>query len=662
MKRFLSILTLICVLFSLCACGKGAETATEPAAGGSEIKELTNEDLYGHIDQFTPLAGVYKIWNAEGVKNIANHPDADFEILCNIDMEGAVLAPIPEFSGDIMGADFAISNFTVEGDGENFGFIGVNKGKVSNLILSEVTFKPGANAKAIGSLAGKNEKTILRATVNGEMTVEKAAADAACGGIVGINTGSLTNSKANVALYYNAPEAATVGSMIGIAQGGTVDKLTQEGRITVTGEGKTVGVIAGHSEEVVLNSCNFLGEDNSLNGKILTNLTGNPDDDEMVTVTDARLRDNTREPLPDHIRAVRDKVVKAMYDMGTIEWKVKEDLNYYDRIWSTTWQFKGIPYNHCSGSFAQAQYLIGDDGYLIDDVYDWGTRDSWDMYFGTDCSSSVQQAWWTVSNSTDTFVVRYMIEQAGQGGITVGDYDWTIPFDFSVPNTKVFMGDDEQVIYESYAAMRAGDGYGYCKSPDAGGHTRMAAEDPVVVRDQNGLIDPQLSYVISHEQGYTSRNEETGVLTSWRIGFKYYFANLYYDWAVPYTCEELLTGELEPVEVTLEGKMDGYAGMFTGIVHANYHLDAVTLKITDSQGNVVLDHPMWVDVQKSQEYGNEYYTGRVLNEKYDLANMAMIISNAKLQPGETYHYTLTAKLATHDNIVVNESSFTYGQA
>ena len=661
MKRFISIFTLICVLFSLCACGKGGETATEPTAGGSEIKELTNEDLYGHIDQFTPLAGIYKIWNAEGFKNIANHPDADFEILCNIDMEGAVLAPIPEFSGDIMGADFAVSNFTVEGDGENFGFIGVNKGKVSNLILDKVTFKPGANAKAIGSLAGKNEKTILRATVNGEMTVEKAAADAACGGIVGINTGSLTNTKANVALYYNAPEAATVGSMIGIAQGGTVDKLTQEGRITVAGEGKTVGVIAGHSEEVVLNSCNFLGEDNSLNGKLFTNLTGNADDDEMVTVTDARLRDNNKEPLPENVRALRDKVVKAMYDMGTVEWKVKENLIYTDRMWSTTYQMKGIPYNHKSGSLAAAKYLIGDDGYLIDDVYEWDNFDSWDMYFGSDCSSAVQQAWWTVSNSTDTFVVRYMHPQFNQGGIAVGPYDWTIPLNESKPLTDPFiLGNDEQTIYESYAAMRAGDAYCYHK--ETGGHTRMAAEDPVVVRDQNGLIDPQLSYVISHEQGYYTRDDEAGTYSSWRIGFKYYFANLYFDWVVPVTCEELLSGELEPVEVTLEGKQDGYAGMFTGTVHANYHLDAVTLMITDSKGNVVLDHPMWVDAQKNAEYANQYYTGRVLNEKYDLANMSMIISNADLKPGETYHYTITANLATFDNVVVNESSFTYGQA
>ncbi len=655
MKRFLSILTLICVLFSLCACGKGGETATEPTAGDSAIKEVTDEERYGHIDQFTPLAGIYKIWNAEGIKNIANHPDADFEILCNIDMEGAVLAPIPEFSGDIMGADFAVSNFTVEGGGENFGFIGVNKGKVSNLILDKVTFKPGASAKVIGSLVGKNEKTVLRATVNGEMTVEKAAADAACGGIVGINTGSLTNSKANVALYYNAPEAATIGSIIGVAQGGTVDKLTQEGRITVTGEGKTVGVIAGHSEEVVLNSCTFLGEDNSLNGKLFTNFTGT-EDDENKTVTDARLRDNSREPLPDHIRAVRDKVVKAMYDMGTVEWKVKEDLIYTDRMWATTWQLKGIPYNHKSGSLAAAQYLIGDDGYLIDDVYGWDTSDSWDMYFGSDCSSALQQAWWTVSNSTNTFVTQYLYPIHGTGTIPVGD--WTWDFVMSAYSDEYILATDEQVMYEAYGQLRAGDGYVYSK--EAGGHTRMAAEDAVVVRTQDGKIDPQLSYVVSHEQGYATRDDEAGTYSSWRIGFKYYFANLYFDWAVPFTCEELLTGEMEPVEVKLDGGAEGYAGMFSGIVTTNYHLDSVTLKITDSQGNTVLDKPFFIDVQKNSEFGNAYFSGRQLNEKFNMADLGIFLTSVDLQPGESYNYTVTADLATFDHIVVNEGNFVYG--
>ena len=657
MKKFISVFTLICILLSLCACG--GEGAEATSASESGIHELTLEELYGHIDQFTPVAGTYKIWNADGFKNIANHPEAKFEILCNIDMAGAVLAPIPEFTGDIMGGDFTVSNFTISGDGENFGFIGVNKGRLRNFVGDQVTFQPGANAKNIGTLAGRNEATILRCTVNGSMTVDAAAADAACGSIAGRSSGSITNSHSTVAVYYNAPAAAAVGGAVGVAEGGTIDKLTINGRLTVTGENKTVGVFAGLSSDVVINSCIFLGEDNSLNGKLVTNFTGNADDDESKTVVDARLRDNSREPLPANVRAVRDKVVKAMYDMGTVEWRVKQDLVYSDRMWSTTYTFKGIPYNHKSGSLAQAQYIIGEDGYLIDDVYEWATSDSWDMYFGSDCSSAVQQAWWTVSNSTDTFVVRYMHVQANQGTVAVGPYDWTIPLDMDTPLTDPFiLGNDEYVIYESYAAMRAGDAVAYHKP--TGGHTRMCAEDPVVVRDQNGQIDPQLSYVISHEQGNAVRNDEEGTYSSWNIGRKQTFANLYFDWAVPVTCEELVTGELEPVEAKVEGKIDGYAGMITGVVRTNYHLDSVTITITDSKGTAVLNRPVWVDVQKNSEYANQYFLGRTYNDNFDLANMAMHVSSASLQPGESYTYTITADLATFDHIVVHEGSFVYG--
>lgn len=660
MKRFLSILTLICVLFSLCACGKNAQTATEPTSSDSGLKELTNEDLYGHIDQFTPLAGTYKIWNAEGFKNIANHPDGKFELLCNIDMEGAVLAPIPEFTGDIMGADCSVSNFTVQGDGENFGFIGVNKGKIRNLILNQVTFVPGANAKNIGSLAGVNEDTILRCTVNGDMTVDQAAEGAACGSITGMNTGSLTNTSSTVALYYNAPGAATVGGITGIAQGGTVDKITINGRITVAGANKTMGLLAGTSENVVLNGCAFLGEDNSLDGKLVTSFTGN-EDDENVTVTDARLRDNGREPLPDNVRALREKVVKAMYDMGTVEWRVKQDLMYTDRMWSTTYQFKGIPYNHKSGSLAQAMTLIGEDGYLVDEVYDWATSDSWDMYFGNDCSGALQQAWWTVSNSTDVWVCQYLYPYEGQGALPVGDWEWEFSLsDFGTPliSKPYIEATGEERMYEAYALLRAGDAVNY--HTESGGHTRMIAEDAVVVRTQDGKIDPQLSYVISHEQGNAVRDDEAGTYSTWNLNRKQYFANLLFDNAVPITCEELITGEMEPVEAKLEGKQEGYAGMISGVVQTNYHLESVTLKITDSDGNVVLDKPYFVDVCKNSEFGNAYYRGRNFNTTCEMANLAIFLADAALQPGQSYNYTVTADLATFDHIVVNEGNFTYG--
>ena len=162
MKKITSVLLLIAILLSVCACGVKNDTqATGPAAQQSGSGQLlTNEDMFGHINQLEPIDGVYKIWNAEGVKNIANHPDGKFELLCDVDMEGAVLAPIgadKPFTGELNGALYNIRNFTVQGGNEeSFGFIGVNKGKVSNLLLDQVTFVPGSNAKNIGALSSNS--------------------------------------------------------------------------------------------------------------------------------------------------------------------------------------------------------------------------------------------------------------------------------------------------------------------------------------------------------------------------------------------------------------------------------------------------------------------------------------------------------------------------
>ena len=149
--------------------------------------------------------------------------------------------------------------------------------------------------------------------------------------------------------------------------------------------------------------------------------------------------------------------------------------------------------------------------------------------------------------------------------------------------------------------------------------------------------------------------------SSWRIGFQYTFASLYADGAVPVTCKELLTGELDPVEAVLEGKEEGYAGMITGVVETNYHLDSVTLKLTDSQGDVVLEQPMFVDVHKNADFGAAYYRGRNFNTTFEMASFAQVLANTRLTKGECYSYTVTADLATFDHIVVNEGSFVYGQ-
>ena len=676
MKRFFSVLMLIAILLSCCACAKKAEPEASTAPIVQDALKMSPEELYGHIDESQPVDGVYKIWSIKGIEQLAKTPNATFEVLCHIDLEGATLAPVPEFTGEIIGGNWTIKNFTVAGDGENFGFIAVNKGNVHNLTIENVTFQPSASAKNIGAWAGINEGKFTRCYANAStMTVEAAGAGAACGGFIGTNSGKLANMDGKVDLVFTASGDAFVGGLVGVAKGGGAEYLKNDGKLVITGQNKTVGLFAGDAAETVFLNCVFRGEDNSQDGKLFTNFTGNADDDELVVAENGLWRDNgCIEPLPDNVMAVRMKVVNAMYDLVTVQWRVKQDLVHSctcqlsgcHGTYSANYLYIGMPYNHKSSSLARFTYCQNEDKTMADWFYDLPALDGFDIYMGTDCSSCVQQAWWTVSNSTDTHNTTDIPAANGCGTIAVGNYT----SDFKLTQTtrngvktyytaEYLEATDYQVMMESYAAVRPGDAI--VNKVEAGGHTQMIASFPVIVRDQKGEINAEYSYVLLHEEGGSSNqaNEAEGILSTCSSYDYTPFAMLYNDCYIPVTCEELLTGELEPVEAYLEGACDGYSGMFTGRVHTNYHLDYVKLTIINEKGEEVLDHPQFTTAQKSADYGGNYFTGRMYTDWMDMSDFAAIMSRTQLPKGK-YTYKVTACPATFDQIVVHEGSFTIG--
>ena len=675
MKKFLSVILLITILLSFCACGNGAGS-TEPT-----LDPMSPEAMYGHIDQTVKMDGYYKLWNAEGFLFMLENPGEDFEILCNIDMAGAVISPIAEFTGTIKGGNFRVTNFTVQGGSEeNFGFICVNKGNVRNFLIEDVTFIPGENAKNIGSLVGDNQGEVKRCTVSGTLNVEKAPAGANCGSLAGKNTGDLMNTVVTVDLTYNAAGAANVGGIVGDTKGGAVEFIETSGRVDVTDcAQKSVGLLAGNATDVVLKNCYFLGASNTQDGKLFTNFTGNPDDDERTVAYKALWRDNYKEPLTEGQNKLRDRVVAEMNAMATIEWHLHEDLKHSctcslsscHGVYNTTYTYYGIPYNHKGGSLERMKYALDEDGYIKDWLYGMESYDGFDLYIGNDCSTGLINAWWTVSNSVDFSRVTYQIpvyfydSNFTSGCIPVGTGWWEEITSLPKVNGKSLTEEyikvnGDQAMMEAYAQMRKGDAYAYLI--EAGGHTRMAAEDPVVVRDQDGLIDPTFSYVITTEQGSTTVDDVNMTFSSWKCNYKYTFGSLLETWAVPVTCEELLTGEMETPECTLEDSVDGYAGMYTGTIKANYNLDSVDLKITDSKGNVVMEHKMFVTVDKRYDIGHNDGLLRNYVGEYDLVNFAVPLSKVQLEKGETYSYTITGNLHTYDSFVVKEASFIYGQA
>ena len=684
MKKSISIVLLIVMLVSLCACAKkGEQAAGEPAA---TLDPASPEAMFGHIDQFQKIDGVYKIWNAEGVKHMLEKPGESFELLCDVDMKGATIAPIREFTGSINGATCYIKNFTVQGGDEtDFGFICVNKGQVSNLYLNNVTLIPGGNAKNIGGFVGNNQATVTRCIMtNGRLDVS-APAGANVGGLAGINTGKLTNTKVGVDLNVQAAGAANVGGIVGMTRGGTVEYIETEGKLDITGGQVNTGLFAG-TTDTVLAECVFMGASNTLDGKLIEVFTGDQDD-ELVVAVNALYRDNNHHaPLTAGQEKLRSRVVDEMNAMGTIEWELRKDLPHTcvcsldacNGTYNTTAIYRGLPYNHKGGSLARMKYTLDEDGYIKDWMYELDPYDGFDLYIGNDCSTALAHAWWTVSNSTDFMRTSYQLPQMTTYGnfatglkengiLKVGEYN----SDFELANRRwtdqFIQNNDEQTIYEAYGCLRKGDAY--VSMVEAGGHTRMAVEDAVVVRDQQGLINPNYSFVMSTEQGYANRvpidaeGNTTGreIVSNWRVNYKHTFANLYFDWAIPVTCEELVTGEMEPSTCEMLNPVEGYAGMYNGTVKANYFLDSVDLEVKNAKGETVLLHTMWTTADKRNELGENDGGLRNYKDDFDMVNFAMPLSKFQFREGETYTYSVTAHLHTYEDYVVHESSFTYGE-
>ena len=673
MKKLISLLMILAVLLSLCACG--GQTSNEPSDSvenptteateapteeKTQVKtEFTPEELYGHIDQTKPNSdGVYKLWSAEGVANMANDPAGTFELLCNIDMEGAALSPIGSveapFTGKIDGKNYIISNFTLASEGEALGFVGVNEGTVQDLQLEGVTATAAAANKYIGTMTGSNKGTITRCKSSGTLTVDAAAADAAIGGAVGSNTGDYTNSTATVDVLVNTDAAATVGGLAGTTVGGKIEYIESYGAITVTGEGKTVGLFAGSSENCPITGCVFVGADNSLNGELFTNLTNTKD---MSIVTGCRMRDNTPVYVSPESQALRDIVVERFDALGLLEWKVDKVLEHESGVWSVGTTYIGSPYKHAGATMSSLQYMIGEDGYVKDFVYEMDPLMIQD-YMGTDCSTGLGVSWWAVSNTTDFYRCSNMLPWMNMGCLYVGD--WEPDPSLTTADTRVHIEyNGEQRIYEAYGKLIKGDAYVYM-IPDLGGHTRMAAQNAVVVRDQDGLIDPNYSYVISTEQGWTTNDSENHTYTTCRVEHKYTFANLMYDGALPVTCEELITGEMEEPTFEFIGGQSGRLGLTTGTVKTNYHIESVTLVIRDSKGEEVFNHVFFPQVGKVND-SSDNHSRAYIDEVY-MGRFATPLSEVYFELGETYSYTVDVHITPGETFRVHESSFTYGSA
>ena len=665
MKKLLSLVLIGVMLMSFWGCGE-KEEANESVPPAKE-EEIINFD---QINELEPENGVYRIHSVEGLLNMANHLDGKFELLRDIDLGGASWVPIgtkaAPFKGQVSGKEFTVKNFKIEAptaDGD-MGFFGCNDGVIMQMNLADMTVTATKDTLRVGAMAGTNDGRIQRCAVaKATIHAEAMAAEAACGGAAGVNTGDIKNSQFAVDITCAAPGKASVGGLVGVTTDGEIRDTDAAGKLVISnGANKAVGLLAGEAKNVELRAAVFMGEDNRIDGKYFNAFIGVADN---ATTKDCLWRDNTAPELPADLRQIRNKVVQAMYDMGTVRWTVSQQINtmcapncttggcHYGRAPGVV--YSGLPYTHGAGNLDRLMFCLDENNVIKDWVYDLGPLDGYTTYMGNSCYVAVQQAWATVANSMNVPVCETAIVSGKEKGlIPVGDWvsDWAVETKAKETSHYVQLS-GEQTVLESYAKLRAGDAIIYNKTN--GGHAIMAATDPVVVRDEQGLVDREHSYVYTHEQGASDTSGDT--TTTWSIGKQTTFAYLLGNNYLPFTIRELLEGEKDIPEAHLEGGVEGVLGLTTGTVQSNFYLNSVTMKITNKKGKTVFEKTMFTGVDKMMVYNGLGIPEMELTKEYDLANFTRSVVDAKLDPKGGYHCTITAKLNTGDTFVVKDYSF-----
>ena len=682
MKKLICFSLLIALVLSFCGCKKeAASTATTPTESVTEqvqdspiLDEFEKPD-YSHINEFEPNGdGVYQIHTKEGFLNIQNHPDGKFELLWNIDLEGAQWAPLgtesKPFTGTISGSYYTVSNLVItenSADGD-MGFFGVFSGMVRDLTLDGVKMTTNENTKRAGIWCGYNKGgTILRNDLaNCAIQADKLAEGAMIGGSVGLNDGEVRNGTFNSELRVNAAGSATIGGMVGVTTTG-IEHLRNEESLVVTGcDNKTIGLLVGSLEgDATLTSCAFIGPENSKDGKLFTDLIGAGD---MEKVTECLTRDNTPIVVEPAILEKREAIVADMYAQGTIEWTVSEPLvfgcycelvNCYGSFYPGT-TVRGILYNHKACSLERMQYALDENNVFRPEIGRLGEFDGMDSYMGNDCSTSIASAYRRVIADVDFNYTKNMLNGVSKSIVPLGYWPDATELGYEPTYNDVYVNTaGEQAMFESYALARPADMV--LTYDQSGGHVRLVAENPIIVRDQNGLIDGNESYLITHEQGAPRTFEP--YYSSWRLSYKYSFASLYTTWYVPLTCVNFATGQFDTPMAELRNGVEGKFGMTTGSVYSNFFLDSVNLVITDDAGNTVFDHVQFTTVSHYRDDGarQDLWIRRDMHE-YDLGHLAVPLQNVVFQNGKTYNYTITAHVGSGDDFVVKEGSFTQGSA
>ena len=285
----------------------------------------------------------------------------------------------------------------------------------------------------------------------------------------------------------------------------------------------------------------------------------------------------------------------------TFQWTPKADFEYSivtyqkPREFTSGTVYAGLPYqgNFNSGSLYTAMLYYDPETGILDNTSMTGQEFS--QTFGNHCTSSPYWAWSRVVNSWSRYTNICLTET--YGFLPVGDYSYTTIQWTEYENTKmVCEAHGEQKMYACYALLQPADGIFMFRSLGGNSHCRMVSSHAVVVRNADGTINGEESYILFMDQGsglkdYTAQDGSTVQLQG-KVDQKATFAELYKSTYLPYTFAEFTGADpVEPGEATISlADNIPVSQLVNGELVCNYPIAYIEAQAIDAQGKTVYEN------------------------------------------------------------------------
>ena len=275
------------------------------------------------------------------------------------------------------------------------------------------------------------------------------------------------------------------------------------------------------------------------------------------------------------------------------------------------------------------------------------------LLFGNQCANGSYVGWARVINSAPLIPTSNITEI--NDFLRLGNYTYpnTLQeYNADYGTDEICRNNGENTMFESYALLKAGDGIVYFTSA---GHVVMISQDAVVVKNDDGTINADESYVLVIDQtpGWEKATAESGDFYTYQrnVDAKWTFRDLYKGNYLPFTFKEW-TGEdpIEETEVKFSHTGDTITEslLFSGKVTSIYYIFDIYAQIFDSKGNEVFKIASRTNRSHAKEL--KFYRAGETVEMWG--------SLEKLKEDETYTVKIYAQLGTGERPTLWEGTLT----